>query len=357
MSGPHLHSVAQISDMLAERIESLAAELFPAGRRFGAEWTVGSLAGEAGRSLSIRLREPKRGVWKDFSGGEAGDALDLVAAARFGGDLREALRWARGWLGLTEGPLPVGRAPVLAPRAPDPERNDEGYRQKAAALWHGGRPLTAGEAAPAAAYLAGRGLSLEQLQRAPGALRFRPDVWCSERRVNAPAMVAAVTRGGKIVACHRTFLAPGPAGRWGKAPIDKAKKVLGPMRGGFIPLHRGASMRPIAEAPADDVLAIAEGIEDGLTVALHQPEWRVVAGVSLSNMGAIELPKVFQDIVMVFDRDGDNPAARQGRDRVVEGLLRQGRSVREVRPPEGFKDFNAWHMAELAAASSMRRGA
>jgi hypothetical protein len=158
-----------------------------------------------------------------------------------------------------------------------------------------------------------------------------------------------VVRDGKVIACHRTFLAPGPVGRWLKAPLRAAKKVLGPMKGGFIPLHRGASQRPMAEAPAGDVLAITEGIEDGLTVALHMPEWRVVAAVSAGNLRDLVLPEGFRDLVLVLDRDGDNEALRKAIALAAERWLREGRSVREVRPPEGFKDFNAWHQAQLAA--------
>jgi hypothetical protein len=127
------------------------------------------------------------------------------------------------------------------------------------------------------------------------------------------------------------------------------------MGGGFIPLWRGRSGRPIGEAPPDDVLAITEGIEDGLTVALHQPEWRVIAAISLGNMASIILPEKFLDVVLVFDRDGENPQARRAREQAVDELLRQGRSVRETRPPEGFKDMNAWHMADLAAQAVGRR--
>ena len=46
-----------------------------------------------------------------------------------------------------------------------------------------------------------------------------------------------------------------------------------------------ASNRPLAEAPADDQVAICEGIEDALTLALHDPALRVLAAISLSNLG------------------------------------------------------------------------
>ena len=61
-------------------LPSLLAEWFPAGRREGPEFKVGSLGGEAGRSLSINLRD---GHWKDFATGDGGsDPISLYAALR-----------------------------------------------------------------------------------------------------------------------------------------------------------------------------------------------------------------------------------------------------------------------------------
>ena len=62
-------------------------------------------------------------------------------------------------------------------------------------------------------------------------------------------MVALVTRGsdGTPVAIHRTFIAlDGVA----KAPVDQAKMMLGPCRGGVVRL-----------ADPSDVLMVGEGIE------------------------------------------------------------------------------------------------
>ena len=116
-------------------------------------------------------------------------------------------------------------------------------------------------------------------------------------------------------------------------------------RSGFIPLARGPSGKPIADAPAEDQVAIAEGIEDALTIALHEPALRVLAGISLSNLGAILLPPQITDVLLVYDRDGENPQARAARNRAEAWFLNTGGSLRVVRPPEGFKDFNAWHQA------------
>jgi twinkle protein len=44
----------------------------------GQEWCVGSVSGEAGESLKVRVRGAKVGRWSDFAaGGESGDLIDL----------------------------------------------------------------------------------------------------------------------------------------------------------------------------------------------------------------------------------------------------------------------------------------
>jgi hypothetical protein len=350
MTGRALHSIRDIVAMLAARIEELAAELLPAGRRDGAEWRCGSVAGEPGQSLGVHLRGDKAGVWQDFASADPrhrGDALDLVAMCRFGGDKTEALRWARHWLGLHRAD-PRSFRQVQADRPEERERQErdaEGKRQKAIALFLAGQVLADGD--PVASYLAGRGLPLRAIGRIPRALRFHPRVWCQEAEMQLPAMLAAMTRRGDHVATHRTYLMQ-DRGQWVKARLAKPKKVLGRVEGGFIPLWRGASGRPVAEAKTGEVTAIAEGIEDALTIALHSPEWRALAAYSLSNMANLQLPEACDDIVLIFDRDGENPQARGARVRAERALLEQGRAVRAVTPPEGFKDFNAWHQAQAS---------
>ncbi len=344
---PRLSPISDVVARLAEAIEPLCQELLPAGRRTGVEWEVGGLDGRPGHGVLVRLRGQKAGVWCDFHRGDLkGDALDLVAQVLFRGDKVQALRWARAWLGLDAADPSAFRTQRADPvqRRQEAERDEEGRRQKARALWHGAKPI--GDD-PAAAYLRGRGLDLARLPRLPGALRFDPACWCQEVRRPLPAMLAAIVRGPDIIGCHRTYLAPRPGGGWGKAPLAAAKKVLGQVGGGVIALHRGASGRPLRDAPEGDVAAIAEGIEDALTVALHCPEWRALACVSLGNMGSVQLPPAIGEVVLVFDRDGENQQARAGRQRAERAFLEDGRAVKAVRPPEGFKDMNAWHQATV----------
>lgn len=109
---------ASLGRELLGRAEWWVEQWFPNGRRAGHEWQVGSLAGEAGKSLSINLRT---GVWKDFAGDEGGgDLLSLYAKSR-GLQMLAAARE----LGLVrdDGATPFTR-PAAPPAAPPKARTE-----------------------------------------------------------------------------------------------------------------------------------------------------------------------------------------------------------------------------------------
>ena len=85
---------------------------------------------------------------------------------------------------------------------------------------------------------------------------------------------------------------------------------------------------------------LTEGIEDGLTVALADPEARVLVGVSISNMASISLPDCVDGVVLWRDNDAPDSAAARDYARVREHFESMGKRVAEVCAPEGFKDVN-----------------
>lgn len=89
----------EISQRLASEAESIASMLLPNGKRKGAEWCVGSIDGEEGDSLKVRLNGNKAGVWRDFAGERGGDLIDLWAAVK-GMTNRDAFDEARNYLGI-----------------------------------------------------------------------------------------------------------------------------------------------------------------------------------------------------------------------------------------------------------------
>lgn len=329
---------AVLARLLAGHIITLTAELLPSGRREGAEWVHPSLSGTSKRSLSVRLTGPKAGVWSDFSRGEAGDALDLVARVRFAGDRKAAYAWSRDWLGLQPAcATPTARAHCAAIAGADA---DQAVRKaKARALFQAAVEGLADT--PVAAYLTSRGIDLAALGHPPRALRFHPAVWCQEVETKLPAMLAAITSSdGEHLATHRTWLTATAKGRWIKARLRNPKKTLGSYAGGFIPLQRGPSPEPLHRAPDGSVVAVAEGIETALSVAQACPELRILAAVSLANLARIVLPPTIQTVILCADNDSpDNHAAGRALAAAIDHFSSIARAVRLARPPVG-KDFN-----------------
>jgi len=340
-----LVAISEVVAGLAANAGALARELFPNGVKDGLEWRIGSLAGEKGQSLAVHLSAPRAGVWSDFSTGEAGDALDLVAHALFGGDKKQAFAWSKSWLGMG-GDMPAVERRKTAPKKPaGPDADEVKSRQRAFAIWLSSQERLAGT--PAARYLRGRCLNLAQLvgkdgkPRQPRSLRYAPKLYEPSTKRELPALVAGIMDSkGAISAVHRTWLAVDEAGRWGKAAVKHPKMTLGRYRGGAIRIWRGAGFRRLAEEKPGAELTLTEGIEDALTVAIACPERRVWAAVSLSNMGALMLPECIGTVTICADNDAENSRAAKGLTRAIDHFLQLGREVQIARPPEGYKDVN-----------------
>lgn len=328
-------NASELARLLADHITRLAPELLPHGKKDGAEWRVGSLAGEPGQSLAVRLTGARRGLWCDFSSGERGDALDLVAACLFSHNRKDAMAWASTWLGLANNAphAPVQRPPVQEKlNSPELDKEAQQRRAKARRLWQDAAPGIAGT--PVETYLSGRGIDLRLLGRAPGALRFHPSVWCAEVQRPLPAMLAAIANpAGRMIACHRTWLQQQPSGEWVKANLRAPKKVIGSFTGGAIRLARGASGKALGMADEGSSVVITEGIETGLAVALSCPEHRVLAGISLSNIGNVGLPPQITSVTIAGDNDGPhNLAAQKALAAACQKFAQQGREVRLALP-------------------------
>lgn len=338
MSGAPIE-IRELVGLLSGQARSVCRELFPQGRDHGHHVTVGSIAGEPGQSLSVYLRGAKPGNWRDFGAPEnapegRGDILDLVAQVLFQGSKRDAVRWSLRFLGLSDASpdqLRIRRREAEA-RARQAEKEEEArrarYRGRAWRIWQAeATPLIAGT--PVDAYLRCRGIDIRRL-KSHGALRFHSDLLVSETGELRPGLVAAIVGpDGRFMACHRTFLEE-RGGVWGKAAIEKPKRVLGACLGGHISLAKGPSGKPLRHAPEGDAAILTEGIENGLTMALACPEMRVVATISLGNMASIVMPPAITTRILVNENDA-TPAARAAFDRAVSAHYAAGAAVRVAR--------------------------
>lgn len=302
------------------------------------------------------LQGPSRGVYRDFRGGEKGcDMLQAVANILCNGSLRDAIAWARSYLGLADADqeayeLALKRASerAAAQRAQDEKDAadlDAKRRRQAGGLWHSAEAL---KGSPADQYLRGRGIDIARLARPPSALRFHPRAWCQDRRAEHPAMVSALFRIGEpqLVAAHRTYLAPHADG-WGKADVPKPRSILGSWPQAVIPIQRGATEARWIDVAEGEEVAFGEGIEEALSIALVRPDWRVGAVGFVGNFAQITLP-VWCHVMLCINNDPPGSEAHQALFGnpdtkslgAVSILERAGHVVRVLRPPPEFKDWN-----------------
>lgn len=365
MTTRQAYSLEQIKDLLLARIEDVVERYAPpvAGsyRAHGRYFTLnpGRVDRHVG-SFYVQMRGSKPGQWVDHATGQFGDVLDLIALS-LATDLRGAMSEARAFLGLeTASPEDLARrrtaARAAAERrrqaAADERRAEERRRRSAQALFLSAREGLRGT--PVESYLRDtRAVDLAALGRQPRALRFAPECryYREDRETGEvieavyPAMLAAIYRGRDFIGVHRTYLARDPATNgWSKAPLPDAKKVLGDVRGGGINLWRGIGPRggkpaPLSASPPGTELYIAEGIEDALSVVMLLPEARVLAAISLGNLGQVTLPETVSTVTLVADLDEAGQAQEQLQ-RAVAQHRAAGRVVRLWQNPFGGKDLN-----------------
>ncbi|WP_369053082.1 toprim domain-containing protein [Burkholderia gladioli] len=128
----------ELAAQMADNAPAIAEYLLPNGKRHGKEWKAGSVSGEAGSSLSVCLGGAKRGVWKDFNGGETGDLLDLWCACR-GTSLVDAMREAKRFLGIRD-EMPARATPTY--KRPARPQASKAESVEPVAAWLTSRGLT-----------------------------------------------------------------------------------------------------------------------------------------------------------------------------------------------------------------------
>lgn len=232
------------------------------------------------------------------------------------GDLFDWMRETEG-LGIREAAEKLGAnaLPVFVPRPAEPATGID-RTAEAIGIWRAAGPA---RGTAAETYLRSRGIDIA----IPETIRFAM-LRYGGRGEPMPCLVALIASvENKATGIQRTYL---QADGRGKADVDKPKLSLGRVRGGAIRL-----------APAAAELVVCEGLEDGLTLQqeMGKAVW-VAAGASM--LPSMRFPAGVQSVVI--GADGDEAGAREA-SKAAESFALEGRSVRVIKPLEGFKDFNA----------------
>lgn len=355
-------SVAEIAERINGCAGELAPELLPNGRRAGTRWMFSGIA-DTGNSESawVHLSGAKIGKWFDMGnaapGEDKGDMLDLLRLKLGLADPASAIAEAKRRLGIHDEFRPgvrreispeerARRADEARQRAEVREAEDAAEREqkakRARALFLSAGPIGR---TPASLYLQRRGIACPSGADWPGAIRFHAEVWCKPERCKVPAMLSAIYRAdGVQIGTHRTFLQLCPQRGWIKIDSPNAKMVLGNMWGGFIPINKGASGKSMRHMLEGEPVYVTEGIEDALVVRMMKPEARIIAAISLPNIGGILLPPAAKRIVVVADRDTNERALAQ-QERSIGQQQARGMDVSLVMPPPPHKDVNDWWLA------------
>lgn len=304
-------------------------------------------------SFRICTRGAKQGVWAEFASGERGDPLDLINYCLFNNSTNkhEAIEWAKQFLGIAAGrgedlKKVKQRAEEQKAKAEEEQKKEnEFFKARAQKIFIEANPIIKGT--PAELYFNARGIDFSILGRYPHTLRY--DAHCyyeKDKRTGEkfylPAIIAAVnSEDNEFVAIHRTFIEQ-LDGRWHR----KNKKVLGAFAGASIRLWRGKTKKSIGDLKnlkgLDDVdrtLIICEGIEDGLSIAMACPEYRIWTALSVSNIKNIKIPAEIKTVIIAGDNDGDEHIATVYVEQAADAFQRQGKIVKIARP-ETAHDFN-----------------
>lgn len=378
-----------VVDAINGMADSLAPELLPNGRKQRQRWMFSGIEDTgASESAWVNLSGARIGHWCDVgnaaSGEERGDMLDLLRL-KLGLSPRDAFQEARRRLGMPVSGPRVEMSQAEKQRMAEQARQRAEAREKAEAeerekkakrarfLWVGAQPIAG---TPAARYLKGRGLMPGKTGVYPGSYRFAPEAYHGELQEKLPALVMSiVTPAGVQIGTHRVFLAQDDAGRWGKVRrtfrarnkvgdwVDvpaTPKMVLGSFWGGFIPVNKGKSGKPMTAMPEGEAIYVCEGPEDAVALRMLKPEARILCSVSLPNIGAIVLPRQVGQLVIVADRD-EKPTARDALEAAIARQQARGVDVGIVMPPaevagRRVKDLNDWLLALTKASRSAAVG-
>jgi len=114
--------ITELNQYLSERALEVCQYLFPNGHTEGNEYCVGSLSGEAGKSLKIHLSGAKAGVYKDFASSDpGGDLIDLWKNAN-NQTLPEALKDIKIHFGITDNERYLYKQTKKTYSRPDPQK-------------------------------------------------------------------------------------------------------------------------------------------------------------------------------------------------------------------------------------------
>lgn len=286
-----------------------------------------------GREIAVCLKSTSRwyGGFKDWRSGDSGDVVQLFADYIVRGSLAALDGWIVEHCGAPDSP--AQRQAQLR------QRQQREEIAEALRLQKGLEKYAAGVADDPGLqnYLAGRGITAEH---PPPALRFG-------RELGWEAMIAPVHHFGAgfpRVGCHLTKLDRDDNGNLRRLKGRKfGKMTFGFVRGGVVPLRQGASQHSwedVHQVEGHEPLLLGEGIENVESILPAFRGARSCTHMSAGFLASLILPRVFDPVLLVLDRDGENASVRKSREAFLQRVIGEDRRTKLLVPPRDQHDMN-----------------
>lgn len=372
---------ARAKDRLQADIVAVISEIFgatfakPARRKRHRWMLINPWSGSRHAKMSVYLTGDRAGGFLDFTTGDKGDMIDLVAFGKEGQITEEsrmrAVEWAEARYGLrdldpaTQAKMDQEAAKRRTIFQEQAAASQKEQRERVRKMFFACHAKILGT--PVETYLASRGVILSEVPNLSPAFRFRSDCeyWPlaptdgEGNRLGPgpsfPAMVSAmVSANGTLNALHMTFLAQDGgakapvkalARRRGLDPQDFGEKLFkGDVSGFVIRCTNGPSGRSpehAAELGITGICGITEGIEDALSAAVAHPALRMWAAGSLSGLLTVPDHPAVSAWLIFKDNDWGKPQAAALFDRAVARIRSFKKPVEVVAMPADWgKDVN-----------------
>jgi hypothetical protein len=358
-SGYRRVDIDALKDLLAGSAQAVAKHLLPGGKATRHELRAGSIDGEPGESLIVRLAGRHAGFWIDHATDEKGGMLDLWMKTRrltFGETLADIRRWLGADLPRQAGgcrPEPAAIPPereleYIGPGYNTPWQNWEDAAAAAKEGFDGGDPellekiarawLDWEKATPIPGtvgeiYLRNRIAGLvDDFAFNDAALRYEPASWHPFLQDHCQAVIAKVVRAHDAQFCgvQRIYLLPDGSNRL----PDKGRLSFGRLTGGVVKLS--------PERCEDGVLVITEGVVKGLALIDIGAPGVVAAALGTSALATLPFMPGVSRLTIVRDNDD---AGVKAADTLARRYRHRNTPVRVVGPPQG-KDTDAFLRGE-----------
>lgn len=274
--------------------------------------------GEHGK-LAIEIRGEKAGIWHDFSQGQGGDLLALIAREKEV-DFKGALNFAKAY---KQTDLSYDALQEQGLRAVAKQVLLQDKEQKLNKLYESSKKIDQSTHL-ARDYLENkRGISQENIS---DDLRFVDSLWNSSVRQNMPAIVAfARDPASKIQAAGVVYL---DQEKGDQLPGSNAKRAFGKVSGSYIEVQQAQL----------GITILAEGLETALSLKEAQVPGKILATMGIHNFKHY-MPNKDEVVVIAADHDLLNKASEKALNLASSELTAKGAKVLIVQP-EQPGDFN-----------------